>query len=47
MEITGREFDSFYIPVRELKWRRTRPVSFKITLWILIFLVFPVVQHIK
>jgi len=27
IETIGREFDSFYIPMRELVWRQLRPVN--------------------
>jgi len=46
IEITQREFVSFYNPMRELMWRRlrlvrNRPVLLTIPLRILTFLVFP------
>jgi len=27
IEFIGRDFDSFYIPIRELIWRRLKPVA--------------------
>jgi len=43
MEITEREFDSFYIPMRELLWRTLKwvgekPIRLKIPAGILLFL---------